>query len=104
MARITEEIKLNNKIRHKIQFDTNLKNLKEIAEVFDSYKEKNENLYKKVNKLSSEEIDLRKDIQKMEKEILEMEAKYQGIDLLDAHVIKEDPVEKEKERQRIIAK
>jgi hypothetical protein len=40
----------------------------------------------------------------MEKEILEMEAKYQGIDLLDAHVIKEDPVEKEKERQRIIAK
>ena len=53
-----------------------------------------------MNKLSSEEIDLRKDIEKMEREILEMEAKYQGIDLLDATVKKEemDPVAKEKER------
>ncbi len=104
MARITEEIKQNNKIKHKIQFDTNLKNLKEIAEVFETYKDNNEQLYEKVNKLSGEEIDLRKDIEKMEKDILLMEAKYQGIDLLAANVQKENPVEREKQRQRIIAK
>ncbi len=98
MARITEEIKQNNKIKHKIQFDTNLKNLKEIAEVFETYKDNNEQLYEKVNKLSGEEIDLRKDIEKMEKDILLMEAKYQGIDLLAANVQKENPVEREKQR------
>ena len=96
MARITEEIKQNNKIKHKIQFDTNLKNLKEIAEVFETYKDNNEQLYEKVNKLSGEEIDLRKDIEKMEKDILLMEAKYQGIDLLAANVQKENPAEREK--------
>ena len=98
MARITEKIKQNNKIKHKIQFDTNLKNLKEIAEVFETYKDNNEQLYEKVNKLSGEEIDLRKDIEKMEKDILLMEAKYQGIDLLAANVQKENPVEREKQR------
>ena len=49
-------------------------NLKDIAKVFEAYKETNEKLYLEVNECSKEEIELEKQIGELEHEILQMSA------------------------------
>jgi hypothetical protein len=54
--------------------DTKMDNLKDIAKVFEAYKETNEKLYLEVNECSKEEIELEKQIEELEHEILQMSA------------------------------
>jgi len=49
-------------------------NFNEIANIYDTYKETNNDLYEKVNQCSKEEIKLEKEIENLQQELLRMEA------------------------------